>query len=1313
MKKRGLWLSLLTACMAVCVCFGLTVNSFKAKAAIADMTKVDTAIDCAMPLEEGKVKNITSWGYYDSDGDGVGDVWAFAGDGTATAQPEIRFSTPGTNTVVSSASRVYCPISVNSISFDYNITNTGTELAESSTTSYLLQILGALEGTGSLNAYYYHIPEIVADGEWHTLTITLDTPFDGSKEGLATATTFADISDIVCCVNFKIGVDFNGEVLIKNFNVVEKGSMTKVDTPIDCAMPLEEGKVKNMTSWGYYDSDSDGVGDVWAFTGDGTATAQPEIRFSTPGTNTVPSSASRVYSPISVESISFDYNVTNTGTELAEASTTSYLLQILGALEGTGSLNAYYYHVPEIVADGEWHTLTITLDTPFEGSKEGLATATTFDDISDIVCCLIFKIGQDFNGEVLIKNFNVVEKPDEIRVTSTHDDLWNHDATAPSGMYFRVKPNGAPYAADWSLRYVPKTNDAVQFIRDGVTTNVGNTGAETLVKCGEEDYFLESWAVGVNDHGWQIGDVYVLNGEFYNEANNATIVFVDARLEVINVVDNKPVTVKHVEAIKTSQMSRHNARYGFDGNGKMTGFYFTLDPNVAPFLEDWSLEYKPLMADNVVLTRNGVSNAIADTRKGTIVKITETAYYLKMDEYIIGSTYFPMVVGDQITIKGKFIHDDIIIEIPETTATIYEGGVLYSTDIVVDAGFAVEGSADGRYFNTEFDNGAPVNDWHYDFEPMSIENIRRIRDGVTENVSVFGARQIVKHHPVKYYLDNSVEIRDGDIIIIKGLFHSRQNQYVLNFAESYFKVVGEDLVQLNPRYTVYDYEGNVVQASGALAYGTTLSALGYEELPALDRPEDEDYKYYFDGWYVNNELVDVNKAYEGDVAIRPAYSANVRGPIVEAGFGYLVSPRDNYYFSMDENDAPFNHDWSLRYKPMTIDAVKLIRGDKTYLVANLQQETIVKYDYMHYFLEVNILSVEGGAQDGDIFVIDGFFKRGSGDDRVVIRIYETYLQVNIAEDGTKTVSVLNPAVVYANEDGSIFAVESFPYGRDAYATMPGEPATPVEDHYEVEFAGWYRGEEPWNFESVVTECMVLSAKFNRTPVEYQASFMLNGELYDTVTYTVESNSIDLPAINVAPDQAGYKYVWEAFDIVPGGLTVNAKVEAIVYTVNFVADGATVDTVTFTVETLDAIVFPAVPEKEGFTAAWDLTAEDITLADVTVTAIYTAKEPESDSESTSESTSESASESIVESESASESIVESESSKESVKESGKESNKESVKDSNKESNKESKKESAKDSNSGTSSSAGCLGSIGATSVMSMLALAAVAIIRKKR
>ena len=250
--KKFAVLALSTALMATAGAavgaYSYTYDAITASAAFIDgMTKVDTAAApaSAMPLEEGKVKNAAAWGYYDNNGDGKGDVWYFELNNPGSA-PEMRFSTPGTNTEPTSASRVYKPITVNSISVDYKITKTaGTELAESSTTSYLLQILGAKEGTGTANQYYYHVPDIKDDGEWHTLTIDLNSAFTGgSNENLPmNISSFDDINDLVCCWNFKTSKDFVGEVMFKNFQVDE------VKNEIDLSQGVRKGDWNNGTEF--------------------------------------------------------------------------------------------------------------------------------------------------------------------------------------------------------------------------------------------------------------------------------------------------------------------------------------------------------------------------------------------------------------------------------------------------------------------------------------------------------------------------------------------------------------------------------------------------------------------------------------------------------------------------------------------------------------------------------------------------------------------------------------------------------------------------------------------------------------------------------------------------------------------------------------------------------------------------------------------------------------------------------------------------------------------------------------------------------
>ena len=122
-----------------------------------------------------------------------------------------------------------------------------------------------------------------------------------------------------------------------------------------------------------------------------------------------------------------------------------------------------------------------------------------------------------FGAGMLCASVNFVSENAKIKAsaatsaTVTLSDVSSHTETATSGMYFKATANDAPFNNDWSLRYKPTNAEAITFTRNGETKNVGNTGAETIVKYSETDYFIESWAIGVNDNGWQVGDIYTLN----------------------------------------------------------------------------------------------------------------------------------------------------------------------------------------------------------------------------------------------------------------------------------------------------------------------------------------------------------------------------------------------------------------------------------------------------------------------------------------------------------------------------------------------------------------------------------------------------------------------------------------------------------------------------------------------------------------------------------------------------------------------------------------------------------------------------------
>lgn len=111
------------------------------------------------------------------------------------------------------------------------------------------------------------------------------------------------------------------------------------------------------------------------------------------------------------------------------------------------------------------------------------------------------------------------------------------------------------------------------------------------------------------------------------------------------------------------------------------------------------------------------------------------------------------------------------------------------------------------------------------------------------------------------------------------------------------------------------------------------------------------------------------------------------------------------------------------------------------------------------------------------------------------------------------------------------------------------------------------------------------------PVVYNAVFKADGQTVATVKYTVETPYINEPEI---PDKPGYTAVWPAYNLTVGGITVNAQSTAVSYTVHFIAECNEIGTRQFTVES-SSVTEPDVPEKQGYDGLWTkylLKAEDV-------------------------------------------------------------------------------------------------------------------------
>ena len=170
-----------------------------------------------------------------------------------------------------------------------------------------------------------------------------------------------------------------------------------------------------------------------------------------------------------------------------------------------------------------------------------------------------------------------------------------------------------------------------------------------------------------------------------------------------------------------------------------------------------------------------------------------------------------------------------------------------------------------------------------------------------------------------------------------------------------------------------------------------------------------------------------------------------------------------------------------------------------------------------------------------------------------------------------------------------FVADSATVGTAVYTVENRDIAEPLVP----EKTGYYA---EWENYALTTGNVTVNAVY--TPVVYTVTFAADGETVAECTYTVEDNTFAVPSV---PNKVGYTGVWETYSLKTSDMTVNAVYTPIEYTVTFVADGATVDTVLYTVENRD-IAEPLVPEKTGYSAEWE--NYTLTAGNVTVNAVYT-------------------------------------------------------------------------------------------------------------
>lgn len=188
----------------------------------------------------------------------------------------------------------------------------------------------------------------------------------------------------------------------------------------------------------------------------------------------------------------------------------------------------------------------------------------------------------------------------------------------------------------------------------------------------------------------------------------------------------------------------------------------------------------------------------------------------------------------------------------------------------------------------------------------------------------------------------------------------------------------------------------------------------------------------------------------------------------------------------------------------------------------------------------------------------------------------------------------------------LWSVDSKPYVN--IYLKPGiiinKPADPAKEHYT--FKGWtQQGSSAVveDFGTMPDANVRFNAKF--IPVNYFATFIVDGKEYKKVAFTVETASLNEPAV---PEKEGYTGSWEPYELKPENITINAVYTINSYTIKFVYEGKEKEQ---TLEYGSPVTAPEVETREGYDFVWTpevpatMPAKDLTCTGEYVKQVYQA------------------------------------------------------------------------------------------------------------
>ena len=616
------------------------------------------------------------------------------------------------------------------------------------------------------------------------------------------------------------------------------------------------------------------------------------------------------------------------------------------------------------------------------------------------------------DGENLVYSLTVPEIVNRYPVTGLTN---NSNGWTATGIYISHNAHEATYNGDWSVEYMPVSEDAIKLVRNGETFSVAAPGNNTLVVYSATEMYLklESWTISGDKLPLVDGDKLIIEGEFKHDTD--VLVIEETVIEVVNGGFG-------INAVSVGALGNHDGGAGGDG------VHATMAENSAPYNADWSLEYAPLSADAYRVIRDGVESNIGQVGRGTLVKFSATEGYLKTSGWCM-DTFVPQTT-DVLIIEGFWKHTagSTVIRIDKTylyhngntwvfatsLPTVYNAGVLQTHEIGM--------SGNGMYVRTAACDAPSNGDWSLEYTQTSVDNIKVIRGEETLSIGIAGRPLLIKINECDYYvkLENwsigeYAPITTDDVLIIEGDFFYGAENVTLNITKSYIYYDGAAWV-CSAEEPVSVPSAGVLTAHTAGGSGTGFHAIGAENDAPYDWAAEyaptskeciqiirngqtiyrnntgagaiikfsaNEYYVKFDTWIDSEnyplqagDIIIIDGIFVGTSNYADAqgvqlkidktfvtyngssFTFSTEDPrVINVGAMYAQGGTDwngnvGINFAVDANAVPFNSDWSVEYVPTASENIKLIRNGETRNIANTGAGTIIKLSESNCYLKL-------------------------------------------------------------------------------------------------------------------------------------------------------------------------------------------------------------------------------------------------------------------------------------------------------------------------------------------------------------------------